>query len=69
MITQMITTSLQYDDISIQLGVRDFTTKVGSMCDHFVDMRALEKNQVENGYKKLTYRNKIFMFMINIHLR
>ena len=29
------------------------TTKVGALCDCFVDMRALVKNQVENGLSKL----------------
>ena len=38
---------------AISRGVGDCVKKVGALCDRFVDMRALIKNQVDNGLRKL----------------
>ena len=40
---------------AISTGGGDCATKVGSLCDHFVDMVAPVKIQVENGLNKLFY--------------
>ena len=42
-------------------GGGDCSTKVGALCSHFVDMGALVRTQVENGFsKKFDFQGQTF---------